>query len=110
MKPCQVDWQKLVIHEKIYSVTEKSSCFACASYLVLKEMEESAGVSDALSKDKYTVMEILTPPDFSPALVCKLSAVSCDNATWHTNYKKPDASATLCKTFQTLYLCLTAQL
>ena len=27
MKPCQVDWQKLVIHEKIYSVKEKSSCF-----------------------------------------------------------------------------------
>ena len=39
-------------------------------------MEESAGVSDAVSKDKYTIMEILTPPDFSPALESKLSAVS----------------------------------
>ena len=72
-------------------------------------MEESTGVSDAVSKDKYTVMETLTPPDFSLALESKLSAVSCDNATWHTHYQKPDASATSCKIFQTLYLCLTAQ-
>ena len=73
-------------------------------------MEESADVSDAVSKDKYTVMETLTPPDLSLALESKLSAVSCDNATWHTNYQKPDASATLCKIYQTLYICLTAQL
>ena len=73
-------------------------------------MEESASVSDGVSKDKYTVMETFTPPDFSLALESKLSAVSCDNATWHTNYEKPYASATLCKIFQTLYLCLTAQL
>ena len=73
-------------------------------------MEESAGVSYAASKDKYTVMETLTPPDLSLALEGKLSAVSCDNATWYTNYHKPDASATSCKIFQTLYLCLTAQL
>ena len=37
MKPCQVDWQKLVIYEKIYSVEEKSSCFMlihiCAYFL-----------------------------------------------------------------------------
>ena len=56
------------------------------------------------------VMETLTPPDLSLALKSKLSAVSCDIATWHTNYHKPDATATLCKIFQTLYLCLTAQL
>ena len=73
-------------------------------------MEESADVSDAVSKDKYTVMETLTPPDLPPVLESKLSAVSCDNATWHTNYEKSDASATLCKIFQSLYLCLTAQL
>ena len=46
-------------------------------------MEESADVSYAVSKDKYTVMETLTPPDMSLALESKLSAVSCDNATWH---------------------------
>ena len=73
-------------------------------------MEESAGVSDGVSKDKHTVIETFPPPDFSLTLESKLSAMSCDNATWHTNYKKPDASATLCKIFQTLYLCLTAQL
>ena len=55
-------------------------------------------------------METFTPPAFSPPLESKLSAVSCDNATWHTNYEKPDASATLCRIFQTLYLCQTAQL
>ena len=55
-------------------------------------------------------MKTLTQPDFSLALESKLSAVSCDNATWHTNYEKPDVSATLCKIFHTLYLCLTAQL
>ena len=27
MKPCQLDWQKLVILEKIYSVEEKTSYF-----------------------------------------------------------------------------------
>ena len=73
-------------------------------------MEKSAGVSYAASKDKYTVMETLTPPDLYPALESRLSAVSCDNATWHTNYHKPDTSTTLCRIFQTLYLCLTAQL
>ena len=73
-------------------------------------MEESTSVSDGVSKDKHTVMETFTPPDFSLALESNLSAVSCDNASWHTNYEKPDASATLCKIFQTPYLCLTAQL
>ena len=73
-------------------------------------MEESTSVSNGVSKDKHTVMETFTPPDFCPALESKLSAVSCDNGTWHTNYEKPDASATLCKIFQTLYICLTAQL
>ena len=73
-------------------------------------MEESTVASDAVSKDKYTVMETLTPPDLCLALGSKLCAVSCDNAIWHTNYEKPDASATLCKIFQTLYICLTSQL
>ena len=48
-----------------------------ASYLVLQDMEESASVSDGVSKDKHSVMETITPPDFSPALDSKLSAVSC---------------------------------
>ena len=67
-------------------------------------------VSDGVSKDKHTVMETFTAPDLSLALESKLSAVSCDSATWYKNYKKRDASATLCKIFQTVYLCRTAQL
>ena len=35
MKPCQVDWQKLVIHDKFYSVKEKSSCFTEDGSLLL---------------------------------------------------------------------------
>ena len=73
-------------------------------------MEESAGVSYATSNDTYTVMETLTTPDLFPVLESKIFSVSCDNATWHTNYHKQDTSATSCKIFQTLYLCLTAQL
>ena len=67
--------------------------YLCASYLFATGMDESAGVSYAASNDKYTVMETLTPPDLSPALESKLFSVSCDNATWHTNYHKQDASA-----------------
>ena len=73
-------------------------------------MDESAGVSYATSNDTYTVIETLNSPDLSPALESKISSVSGDNATWHTNYHKRDTSATSCKIFQTLYLCLTAQL
>ena len=54
-------------------------------------------------------METSIPPDLPPALESKISDVSYDNATWHTDFYKQDASATSCKIFQTLYLCLTAQ-
>ena len=62
-------------------------------------MDKSGSVTDGVSKEKHTVMETFIPPDLSPPLQHKLSAVSCDNATWHTNYKEPDASGTLCKIF-----------
>ena len=84
--------------------------YLSASYVFVPAMDESAGDLYAAANAKYTVMETLTPPDLSPALESKLSSVSCDNATWHTNNHKQDASATSCKIFQTLYLCLTAQL
>ena len=41
MKPCQVDWQKLVIQEKIYSVNEKSSCFK--KYIVYTDASDDVG-------------------------------------------------------------------
>ena len=55
-------------------------------------------------------METSTPPDLPPAIESKMSDVSYDNATWHADFCKQDTSATSCKIFQTLYICLTAQL
>ena len=54
-------------------------------------------------------METSTPQDLPPAIESKISCVSYENAAWQTDFHKQDASATLCKIFQTLYLCLTAQ-
>ena len=50
-----------------------------------------------------------TPSDLPPAILSKISSVSYDNATWHTDFCKQDASATSCKIFQTPYLCIKAQ-
>ena len=73
-------------------------------------MDQSARVSYAASNDAYTVMESLTQPDLLPGIDSKISTVSCDSATWHTDYYKQAASTTSCKIFQTLYLCLTSEL
>ena len=72
-------------------------------------MDQPACVSYDSSNTTDTVMEISTPPDLPPAVESKISSVLYDNATWHTDFCKQDASATSCKIFQTLYLCLTAQ-
>ena len=53
-------------------------------------------------------METLTQQDLPPAIESKILTVLCDIGTWQTDYGKQDASATSCKIFQTLYLCLTA--
>ena len=50
-----------------------------------------------------------TQPDLPLAIKSKISSVSYDNATWHTDFCKQDASATSCKILQTLYLCLNVQ-
>ena len=50
-----------------------------------------------------------TQPDLPLAIKSKISSVSCDNATWHTDVCKQDASATSCKILQTQYLCLKVQ-
>ena len=42
-----------------------------------------------------------TPSDFPPAIQNKISSVSNDNATCHTDFCKQDASATSCKIFHT---------
>ena len=73
-------------------------------------MDQPACISYAASNGTYTVMETLISPDLPPIIESKISSVSCDNATWHRDYCRQDASATSCKICQTLYLCLTAEL
>ena len=69
-------------------------------------MDQPGCVSYTASNDAYTVDESLTQPDLPPGIETKISTVPCDSATWHTDYYKQDTSATSCKIFQTLYLCL----
>ena len=73
-------------------------------------MDKQASVSYAASNDAYTVDESFTQIDLPPRIERKISTVSCDSATWHTDYNKQDASATSCKICQTLYLYLTWEL
>ena len=42
-----------------------------------------------------------TPLDLPPAIQSRISSVSYENATWHTDFCKQYASATSCKIFQT---------
>ena len=72
-------------------------------------MDQPTCVTYASSDAIDTVMETSTPQHLSPAIQRKISAESYDNAAWHTDFCKEDASATSCKIFQTLYLCLTVQ-
>ena len=73
-------------------------------------MDKQACVSHAASNDAYTVDESLTQIDLPPEIERKISTVSWDSATWHTEYDKQDVSATPCKIFQTLYLYITLEL
>ena len=75
--------------------------------ILVTETDKQACVSYAASNDAYTVDESLTQAELPPGIESKISTVSCDSATWHTDYDKQDASATSCEIFQTLYLCLT---
>ena len=82
----------------------------CLCIISVTGMDQPACVSYAASNDTCTVMETLTQPNLPLAIGSKISTVSCDSATWHTDYYKQDASARSCKIFQTLYLCLTSEL
>ena len=70
-------------------------------------MDKKTSVSCAASNDAYTVDESFTQIDMPPGIERKKSTVSCDSATWNTDYNKQDANATSCKICQTLYLYLT---
>ena len=54
-------------------------------------MDQPACVSYTASNYAYTVDESLTQPDLPPGIESKISTVSCDTATWHTDYDKQDA-------------------
>ena len=72
-------------------------------------IDQPGCVAYASSDATDTIMETSTAQHLSPAIESKIFAVSYDNPAWHTDFCKEDASATSCKIFQTLYLCLTAQ-
>ena len=55
------------------------------------------------------VLETSIQADLPPAIEGKICDVSYENTRWHTDLCKEDTSATACKIFQTVYLCLTAQ-
>ena len=67
-------------------------------------MAGKTNVEDCLLQDKNNVREDMMAEGLSPSLQNKLSTVSCDNEKWHLQSKEGDASATLCKLMQTLYL------
>ena len=73
-------------------------------------MDKQASVSYAASNDAYTEDGSFTQIDLPPGIERNISTVSCDSATWHTDYNKQDASTTSCKIYQTLYLYLTSEL
>ena len=87
------------------------SIFQIPLYIILVTgMDKRACVSYTPSNDAYTVDESSKQIDLPPGIESKISTVSCESATWHTDYDKQDASATSCKIFQTLYLYLTSEL
>ena len=69
--------------------------------------QECVAYTSSNSTEKALKTSIQT--DLPPAIQSKISDVSYENTRWHTDICKEDTSTTLCKIFQTLYLCLTAQ-
>ena len=67
-------------------------------------MAGKTNVEDCLLQDENNEREDIIAEGLSPSLQNKLSTVSCDNEKWHLQSKEGDASATLCKLMQTLYL------
>ena len=83
--------------------------YLCASDLSFTAMDKQHCVAYTATDATDTCMETSTQQHLSPAIESKISMVSYDNPEWHTDFCKEGASATSCKIFQTLYLCLTAQ-
>ena len=73
--------------------------YLCASYVFVTAMDQPECVSYASSNATYAVMETSIPPDLPPVIESKISSMSYDNVTWHTDSCKQDTS---CMIFQTL--------
>ena len=67
-------------------------------------MAGKTNIEDCPLQDKNNLQEDMMAEGLSPLLQKKLLTVSCDNEKWHLQSKEGDASATLCKLMQTLYL------
>ena len=72
-------------------------------------MDEQECVAYTSSNSTEKVLETSRQADLPSAIQSKISDVSYENTRWHSDICKEDTSATSCKIFQTLYLCLTAQ-
>ena len=72
-------------------------------------MAEQECVAYTSSNAAEKVLDPSIGSDLPHAIESKICDVSYENTGWHTDLSIEDTSATSCKIFQTLYLCLTAQ-
>ena len=83
------------------SILQIPLCIICVT-----DMDKPESLSYSASNDESIVDEQITQADLPPGIQMKISNVPFDSATWHTDNYEADTSATSCKIFQTLYLCL----
>ena len=96
------------LHFSLVIMIQPCSILQIPLYIIcVTEKDKPESPSYSASNDEYTVHEQITQADLLPAIQMKISIVPFDSATWHTDNYKADTSATSCKIFQTLYLCLT---
>ena len=86
---------------------ELDSILQIPLYIIcVKGMDKAESPSYSASNDEYIVDEQITQADLPPGIQMKILNVPFNSATWYTDNYKADTSATSCKIFQTLYLCL----
>ena len=96
------------LHVTLVIMIQLGSIFQIPLCIIhVTEMDQPGYLSYAASNDEYIVHEQITQADLPPGIEMKIPNVPFDSATWHTDNCKQDTSATSCKIFQTLYLCLT---
>ena len=87
---------------KLGSILQIPMCIIC-----VREMDKQESPSYSASNDQYIGYEQITQDDLPPGIKVKILNVPFDSQTWHSDNYKEDTSATSCKIFQTLYVCLT---